>query len=259
MFVQQTLAVSTHKKFDAMEFHRRWRLARIAALRGIEGDEEVNLLARVKTDRDSILRTVFDNSRKLGMSLVRYLGLSWELSDIQEVLSFSDAPCLHGTWSEKPFAKVLHRPGCHVAKQVGSFYCDFWREAIDGLIMGVTEVERYARHESRGHGDPGCVDVFFEDRGLRWGAVPKKISDGLGALQEKFRLRKILLTLEGFSEGILYYRLESLSESPNSQAPLCGTGGRMLHEALAREVRGCFPGLMIQDASPLAVYGEGTK
>jgi hypothetical protein len=48
------------------------------------------------------------------------------------------APCLAGTWTPRPEdeALTLERTGCPAAGDGRS--CDWWREAIAGLVLGVT-------------------------------------------------------------------------------------------------------------------------
>lgn len=266
---QRVMGVLSHERFSVEDFRLRWQAARISAVKGALGasansavsdTSEEELLALVpEKDRETVLRKIFDHSRALGVSVVKFLGLSWEISDLEEVLGRMNLPCLSGKWSPTNVARVLERAGCEQVKRLGSFACDYWREAADGLVMGVGEVERYARHASVGHGDAACIDVFFDDslgasgEKPRHAAVPEKIKQGLREIHARFNLLKATLTLEGLSEGVLYYRLES------SEGPLCGSNGRLMHESFAREVKNRFPGLMLQDASPLAVYGEGTK
>lgn len=265
--MSEKIRIIEHPLFDVISFRDRWKAARLAALRSVIQDDipaldfdEGALLGLISDDdHDKLLRLIFDNSRKFGMSAVRYFGFSWELSDLQDILSQTHIPCLNGTWSNGVHAKILSRSGCDEQKQIGSFYCDYWREALDGLSMGVGETERYARHESVGHGDNGCVDVFFDDAvkidGLatKWGEIPSVVVDGLAPLQGRFKELKIKLSLKGLSEGILYYLMEK------DMGVLCGNSAKMYNEMLAKEVGARFPGLGLQDASPLAVYGEGTK
>lgn len=256
-----------HPNFDLIAFRDRWKASRLASLRSVIQDDipaldfdEAALLGLIADDdRDKLLRLIFDNSRKFGASAVRYFGFSWEISDLQDILSQTHIPCLNGAWSDGVHAKVLTRSGCAEQMQTGSFYCDYWREAFDGLIMGVGETERYARHASVGHGDKECVDVFFDDAvkvdGMptKWGEVPPLIAEALLPLQNRLKTLKINLFLHGISEGVLYYLMEK------EMGVLCGNSARLYNEMLAKEVGTRFPGLGLQDASPLAVYGEGTK
>ena len=160
--------VLAHRDFSAGDFSRLWRSARIAALKPLitklpplpaqlpQAGQELRLLRFLPAERrDDALRGVFDNSWKLGRSAVRYLGLQWELSDLHEVLTSVGIACLTGRWTQHNGALVLNRAGCAPARTIGSFYCDYWREAIDGLVMGVGGDERYA-------GELGARRLFWK-------------------------------------------------------------------------------------------------
>jgi hypothetical protein len=255
--VAGTVRVVEDPRFDVTDFHRRWDKARRSALKAHgagPGIDEAALLREVREgSREGVLREVFDRSRALGRSVVRYLGLTWELGDLEDVLSRSPSPCLAGRWSRRDGARVLTRPGCPGAgARLDPFVCDYWREAIDGLVTGTGADERFARHQSLGHGDPGCLDVFFEDSPAsagRWGPVPPEIELGLTDLRVKLSRSDTRLVLVGLREGTLYYRLE------NPKMALCGPGGALLHEMVGREVHTRFPAVAVRDASPVAVYG----
>lgn len=260
--------VRSQHHFSIDDFYARWKSSRTAAIRAViapsnpmthDTHDETDLLMRVEEkDRDPVLKNVFDNSRKLGISVVRYLGLSWETSDMADILKHAPMPCLHGEWQPTLTGVMLQRAGCLAVKQLGAFYCDYWREALDGFVMGVGVSERYARHASVGHGDAVCTDVFFDDalnhagEKSRYGEMPEKLKLLLADVHTRFKQMDITLTLKGISEGVLYYCLES------AKGPLCGDRGRELHASFVQDVRSRMPGLRLRDASPLAVYGEGT-
>lgn len=257
--------------FSLADFQRRWELARLRAVRSAvaelanDATAETELLRLVPADaRDRVLRNVFDYSRKLGVSASQYLGLSWEISDLADVLSLLKVPCVGGIWRDHNSAKVLERKGCDVGAGLGAFGCDYWREALDGLVMGVGDTERLARHRSQGHGDDSCVDVLFIEKAgppprvvssgrqassRRFGPLPEGLEESLREVCERFQAMKIHLVLEGVSENILYYRLDA------QEGVLCGAGGKLLHESFIRALARVNPCLIARDASPLAVYG----
>ncbi len=214
--------------------------------------------------RDAVLRAVFEASRKLGLSAARFLGVSWEITDLAEVLSGLVVPCVGGAWREHNGARVLERNGCDLPKALGSLGCDYWREALDGLVMGVGENERLSRHQSAGHGDDGCLDVLFVEgfvvprvtsfvsevsSGARFGPLPVGLVEGLHEVRTRFESMKIRLRLEGVSEGVLYYQLEA------EEGVLCGAGGKLLHDSFARAVARVNSALTPKDIAPIAVYG----
>jgi hypothetical protein len=263
--------VISQEHFSIRDFHERWKRARMSALKSFlqisrqesSSKNETDLLSLIAVEiRSQALRIVFDNSRKLGASASRFLGLSWEVQDISDVLSQSESPCLKGYWENTKTGKTLKRKGCDQLQTVGSYVCDYWREALDGLIMGVGETERYARHASMGHGDIECTDVFYDDsldvngdingKQQKFGEVPKKVFDGLTSLTAFLLKQEISLNLRGISENVLYYELIS------NEKPICGSSNRFIEGILVKEVKTQFAGLDLKDASPLAVYGEGT-
>ena len=262
--------------FDFHDFLNRWRRARIRALVELarlseNADlDETELLASVPSDRhDEALRQIFDVSRTLGLSAARYLGMTWELDDLSDVLGQSGLPCIGGAWlgGSDQTHRVLHRDGCSGGRKIGPLWCDYWREALDGLVMGVGEDERLARHASVGHGDSECVDVLFLDERVRtvplaseeaggssrrYGEIPDAMREILQPIAERLEKSRAKLYLDGFSEGILYYRIES------PDGPVCGPGGRLVHESFQRDASKLFQDLRFQDTGPLAVYGSGT-
>lgn len=265
--MHQKPRVILQDKFSIKDFHCRWKRARTFALQTFlqplyhdsNFENETELLCLIPAEQQGLaLRKVFDNSRKLGLSVSRFLNLSWEIQDISDVLSQSESPCLRGHWKDTKTGKALKRNGCPLPKTLGSFVCDYWREALDGLIMGVGETERYARHASVGHGDKECVDIFYDDsidvnsQKSKFGEVPENISSELKWLTTFLIRQGVSLNLRGVSEGVLYYEFISHGK------PLCGSSNRAIQALLSQEVKTRFPGLALKDASPLAVYGEGT-
>lgn len=266
------VSVVKDSRFDLEDFLARWKKARISALRTLGGDalEEEVLLAQLKDhNREELLRRVFDFSRKFGLSAAKHLGLTFEVTDLAEILRKSGMNCIGGAWVPHNAAYVLKRPGCASFKILGSLGCDYWREALDGLVMGVGENERLARHRSLGHGDSECVDIlFFEEFTIprvlsaescapvlpkqKYGPIETDVLDKFQPVFARFKQMKIQLVLEGISEGTLYYRLDP------EKGVLCGAGGKLMHETFLRDTKKLFPDLDALDAAPLAVYGGST-
>lgn len=269
-----TLSVCEQTKFDPQDFCSRWNKARISSLRSVlpaENDttDEGALLALVPEEqRPAALTKVFDCSRQLGISVSRYLGMTFEMADFSELLQQAGISCWSGRWRAHNQALVLERSGCEWGTKLGSFGCDYWREALDGLVTGAGETERLARHRSRGHGDSQCVDVLFtEEYSLprivkadgasvparqKFGTVPDEMIQALKPLLSRFESMNVQVLLEGLSEGALYYRLET------AEGVLCGAGGKLLHESFCKELSTRLPFVTAKDSSPLAVYGGST-
>jgi hypothetical protein len=271
-----------HERFSLNDLSSRWKKARISAIKksqtfdqdqfNIQNESEL-LLKVTSENKDLVLRAVYDHSRLLGLSLVKHLGLTLEITDIAQLLPQMDSPCFSAVWRPHHEAQVLERKACRDLAVLGNFACDYWREAVDGLVVGVGENERFTRHRSVGHGDEDCCDVLFEEKftpprvvtaeentsssklskSLKYGPLPEVLMTALVPVQERFRKLKINLVLEGLSEGILYYRLDA------DEGVLCGAGGKMLHESFLKELENIKSQnnlkLIARDCAPLAVYG----
>lgn len=264
--------------FDAKDFNQRWLKARLSALRKsnpiADQNGEVNssvaeaelienyflpqeetTLEEIAKKKDTLLKEIFDNSRSLAMSLSKFLGLTFELQDFQYLLEKSDIPCAKGQWESRNSAKILTRTGCDFCAKSGSNACDYWREAFDGLVMGLGEKERLARHASLRHGDSACVDVFyFDDDGrketsMAWGPLPEHMAAKLLEICTDFESKmKASILIKGLSEGVLYFEYKSSTDA------LC-SGGQLLTSTFERKVKKLYPGLRIQEVTPRAVLG----
>lgn len=291
--------------FDISDFNRRWRAARLSAIdrackntnldlslnlnlntiieldsnQEAESNKESSLLeqfffqAPSKGEGDALLRAVFENSRLLAMSLSKSLGVSFEIDDFRALLEQSTIPCFQGQWESRKTAQVLNRQGCNFSPKSGPAVCDYWREALDGLIMGLGENERLARHSCVRHfADSGetsiggsnalntnscCVDVIFvENTGhpfkadsLAWGPLPEHMTETLAQICSDFSEKmKTAILIKGLNEGVLYFEFESQTAAGCS-------GGNLLSSTFQRKVHAVYPGLHIQEVSPRAVLG----
>lgn len=261
--------------FDQKEFHDRWLKARISAIgkaapsENLNGHSEFDLIDQYFSTfpnstpeentkkKDSLLRNIFDHSRALAISLSKHLGLSFEIGDFQDLLSKSQIPCYQGQWEARSTARILTRNGCDSCKNSGANACDYWREAVDGLVMGLGEKERFARHASMRHGDSSCVDVlFFESEttkeNLALGPIPDHMAPNIQAAVEEFeRKMNAPIILKGLSEGILYFEFKASNDN------MCGSGN-LLTLTFQRKVQKFYPGLSVKEVSPCAVLGVET-
>lgn len=200
--------------------------------------------------QEGILRLVFDHSRKLGASLARYSARVWSVFEITELLRDTRLACLTGSWRrETGGALSLVRSGCPTG--AGRFACAYWREAVDGLVMGVGGEARFARHRSLGAGNDGCHDVFYDQRltEYRLGQVPLEIESILLPVCRRLAESGVNLEMHGYAESTLYYRLAGKDIAP------CGTGRQLLLNAFYRKANAHFPGVKLVDSSPRAVMG----
>lgn len=265
--------------FDIQDFHQRWFKARIAALRKAGADlsrapqDEAGELALIdsyfKPDslltpaeddirKDTLLKHVFEHSRQLALSLSRHLGLSFEAGDFRMLLESSSVPCTQGTWETRFNSVVLSRPGCGACPASGARACDFWREALDGLVVGLGETERLARHACVRHGDAQCVDVIFAEtpsrkgQSLAWGPLPDGMREELEMATKAFGDgRNVTIELKGLNEGVLHYEMKN--RDPN---PACWDSG-ILTVAFRNLIQGRHPGLEVREISPRPVLGVG--
>lgn len=129
--------------------------------------------------------------------------------------------------------------------------CDAWREAIDGLVLGLTGGARHTRTASAGHGQNSCVDLVYEDAEspLRYGDLDDELIPTLESVQKFVRnFRGADVRFLGVSEGVLLYQLDTTG-CDEHRAP-----ARTLIENLLNTK---LPHLQVRELSPRAVLAEG--
>jgi hypothetical protein len=230
----------------------RWRRARIAALASLlpatdtrASNDELALLTRaLAVDGAEAYRRVFDNSLRLGQGCARWFGHEPALGELPALLSELQSSCLRGQWQpcEGEAALTLSRIGCEA-----SGACDYWREAIDGLVLGLSGGIRHARHHSCGHGGSSCVDVIYVDpeSPLRFGSIPEPMQAGLERVRGTARHFDSSIDVKylGVSEGVLLYQIER-----------SGCGGELdVGAVIEKGLRKRFPDLALREISPRPV------
>lgn len=195
---------------------------------------------------------MFDNSLRLGNGFRDHHQVALALPDLPLALSTlaeHGAPCLRGQWhvAEDDGAVVLERAGCPGAC---ADVCDWWREAIGGLVLGVTGGLRHTRHRSLGHGDATCVDVIYRaaESPLRYGPIPDELRPELAAVARTAALIDSTCAVEflGLSEATLFYRI----------APSARDGAVRGQPIVERSLRRRFPDLTPCEVSPRPVFAE---
>jgi hypothetical protein len=196
--------------------------------------------------RDDALQAVYYNTRKFGHSVLRYFALLWDTHDVRDVLAGADVPCMQGQWSTDAQHVVVERHGCSAPQQCGILGCDYWHEAIDGLLMGLGDEVRHTRHRSVGHGDALCRDTFSPraQHGAAYGPLPAPLVSVLADLAQRFVPRHVQITFVGYAAGVVYYE---------ATAPGTGCEGQLWRMLLQRAVAKTSPTLRLQDVSPAAV------
>ncbi|MBK9294782.1 MAG: hypothetical protein IPM57_10140 [Oligoflexia bacterium] len=248
------------------DIRNRWQRAREAAYKKTFIDQKaeteyVYTLNGLGEDKfEDFLKQIFLNSRNLGLSYQKSKGLIWEKSDFTDFVDKLGVPCLIGTWEIKTTAHVLNRKGCEGGESIGSRYCQYWREAIDGLVTGISDEVGFVRNSSISVHDDKCVDVFYDQEPSptesiwkntnKWGALPENIKEELVSIELKFSEMKMDLKFLGLSEKKLLYKLEP------KENLTCGSVGAIYRKQLEKLIKEKFPLFSLKDASPVAVYGE---
>lgn len=244
----------------------RWKRARCRAFKDVSpmNSSEDELLRSISNlsdfDFENILKNVYLNSQKLGRSYQKAFGLSWERQDFVRHLADLDSPCGKGNWSDFVDASSLVRAGCSGGKTFGSRFCQYWREAFDGLVTGLSEKERFVRHHSVMVGDSECLDVIYTENIAvsaelwknhnKWGAIPSEIVTNLLKVEQKFRQMSAEITFLGIREKTLFYRIDSIS------GKTCGGGFSFVRAYLEKTLKEQFLDLAFKDVSPVSVFGD---
>jgi hypothetical protein len=211
---------------------------------GLEHDALVAL--GLERDADAVLRSVFDVSRRLGAGFRAHHHVDLPLGGLCDVLPQLGVACAARRWTRAASAPDCRGElaGCGDAL-LHPRACDFWREAIEGLVLGMTSAILFARHASRGAGDRRCVDVLYvhPQSPSRFGPIPDDVRDALE------RIRRTACALDpsldvaflGISEGVLYYRA------------VRADGDAHASSAIEPAVRRRFPTLALREISPRPV------
>ena len=240
-----------HIEFSIADLKTRWHRARLASLstQDNEGAAISEMATQTLADQEAVLRRVYDNSRKLGLSLARATGESWGFERIVETMEALSLPCVAGKWTHGMGQSCLQRQACGGAT---AFTCSYWRESIEGFVNGVGGTARFARHKSAAANDQECVDFLYdcERADARWMEVPLLMRQLFLPAQERLEKSGVELLLKGYAEGTLFYSVSMRKGSP------CGSGLKLLLHSFFAVAREHFPTLRLQDTAPRAVMGE---
>lgn len=228
----------------------RWTRARRAALSGFGGEID----AITEQQWPEALLALFDRSLKLGASCRRFLRAGpASLDEIARALPTLESPCFACARTSRVDdgldpAIALERPPCTERSAIPARACDAWREATDGLVLGLSDgAVRLARHRSRGHGAADCADVLYTDpeSPRRYGAMPDALAKELAVVAASFARMSGGCRVEflGLSEKQLCFRLE---EDGRAQ-------GLALRPMLSSAVRRRLPDVELVDVAPRAV------
>jgi hypothetical protein len=239
---------------DPADLLVRFAAARLAALQETLGfarpttDERSALDSVPPEQRDALARRVYWNAWRLGRSAARAHGEVNEPERLCALLGASGLDCARGTWRADGTRRRLEREGCPTGEALGIAACDFFREALDGLVSGLSGRLRFARLASRGHGAQSCADVVYSERDptARSGPVPAEVSRQFAQPIARLRVLGVSVELLGLAENRLHVEVAGL------HAARCGPTG-LYFDLLADHLVRHFPDLVLVDASPRAV------
>lgn len=254
----ETIPIVALDTFSIADFMSRWQRARITSLLELfpegAGQSEDSLIRMAATQpqdtRDHVLKNLFRNCWRLGQSTKRFFGMTWELDDFKEVLTRGSVPCLRGEWGGTKNHLALKRQGCVEGTSMGSFVCDYWREAMDGLVMGCGSDARYVRLKNKLLGDDQCEDVFFLESDAashRYAPIPEAMLTTIAPVLQSISRMQLTIDLKGIGDGNLYYELISKPSLSCSSVP--SIARTMFQQAVTKH----FPHLKIVDVSPRSV------
>jgi hypothetical protein len=237
----------------------RWARARRAALLAT-GVTETNLAepemieAALSQDRALCLKLAFDNSRQLGLGFRRFYAVDVPLQNLARLLPDLGAPCLQGKWQrvDAPPHFRIEREPC-VWEESCTALGAFFREATDGLVLGLSSSAHFARHQSKSAGDSRCLDVLFvrEAKELRYGPLPDSMEQGLAEAKKLASTFDSQTDVEflGVSEGVLFYSVKTSSVHP----------GVRIKPSLERALLRRFPQLSFVDVTPTEVSLDSAR
>lgn len=256
-------------RIQLQDFAKRWHRGRLTSIASSLGREipsdasEVDLIFELsKKDSDvqkAALRAVYHTGGLLASSMTLFYRRDWSMKDVAALAAFSGSPCFGRSWDLTPqesdkeaIGMGLKRSAC--AEGVSNhFHCEYWKEALDGLITGLSDQLFLSRHSSAKSKHESCIDWLYPSRmsPLKYGPLAEDLKLLVNEISLRLEKSKIVLRVWGLSEGILYYQMES------AIIGFCGPGKRLFEEDFKKAVLGKFPNTKFFDVTPRAVIGEG--
>lgn len=245
-----------HTALDPADLSARWLRARGGALgkvlpHGETESEEARALAAVEPGaRAAVAEALFRNSWRLGRSAAARSGSVRGVEAMAGLLTlFECPPCLAGTWATAAGTATHRRGGCAANPTGERFLCDAWREAIDGLICGLSEDVLFVRRSSRGRGGEFCEDLLYatEGRALAWSPPTPELARTLDRVADGLSERGVAVRFLGVAENRVAYMVEVAA------LPSCGPAGGVVHALIENHLHHLLPGFELADSSPRAV------
>lgn len=233
-------------------FERFARARRSALVKVYEGEppaDEITALVELREARwEEALKQVYLASWRLGRGAARVAGGPIRLAEMADRLRAGrGVPCLAGRWRSEGGSVVRESPGCAEGVMGGARVCDWYREALDGLVSGLGQEIGFARRASLGRCGSHCEDVLFDDSApeLRLAPVPTFILEHVAHPVRRLAEEGIELALLGLAENRLYVTFAR-------KAGGCGVP-RLYFDLLADHLREGFPEIELRDATPRAM------
>lgn len=219
----------------------------------IDSNDENELLSKTDSlneeEKESLFRKIFDLSRKIGLEILEkteYL----TIKETIETINGLKIPCIDDSFKfdEKTKSANSTRKTCICNANETS--CQYWRESLDGLIMGLGDNERYVRYQSILFGkNETCVDVIYDSsvNDLKWGEIPFEISSNLKHIIEKYQKKNVEIILKGLNEKNLYFQIK------DKDSNLAGFRRKYILENFEETFKKKFPDFNPIEISPRAV------
>lgn len=232
---------------DPGDFALRWRRARLSALGGGESETERLLSLPEEATRDA-RKAAGWNSWRLGRSAAAQAGPVDDSGQLARILGTSGIPCVESTAHTSGLECRFQRTHCQAFADIGSLACDFYRDALDGAVCGLSDALRYSRVASRGAGGTSCEDrIYPAGHGeLRFASVPEPVVAHLAGPLARLTARGFAIELHGLEENRLVVSVAS------GRTTACGPD-RLHFDLLQSHLVERFPDLRLVDSTPRAV------
>ncbi len=157
-----------------------------------------------------LLGTIFEKSKWFGNTVKTDFDKIWTVEEIKEVLSFTDIYCVHGFWktSENNQSCILKHHNCNYEPNL--FKCRYWYNAVNGLIVGLSDKVVFVRYESLGNEDLECTNIIFnsENEDTFWKSIPENMKSSFDSLRKRFNRFGIKIEFCGYADGTVFYDLQ---------------------------------------------------
>lgn len=232
---------------DPLDLALRWARARAGALERFEVASAAAPEIPLREQTEKLCAEVNRRSHALGRSVADRFGSIEDPLALADLLLASGIPCARGEREQEDRAIVVRRTPC-AESACDARLCDFFREALDGFVCGVSDDLRYSRRASSASRDARCEDVVYSSRrpAARFAPIPAEVAHYLERPLARLSDRGVTLELLGVAERRIHVRASGGSTTS------CGLG-RVSFDLLAAHLAARFPDYELIDASPRAV------